>query len=234
MPRLAVCALLAAVPLAAAGCGNDRVESGSVFDAKPGKVTKALSYPDAGLKVTVPKEFDVKDSTAPQLFRASLDAAFISAFAYRRKEQIPKEEEELQQARRRLVAAAKRRDKTFKLKRSKVVKVNGVPGVELRGEQTIFKGRLRLRSLHLYKGNGEYVVELVAPVAAFGALERSSFPGILKSLKVTGKVKPPPKKPKKKAAAKKSKAGSDEGKSDSDKGKSGSDEATETTPPKED
>jgi hypothetical protein len=234
MRRVAVFAFLTAA-LAAAGCGNDRVETGSVFDAKPGKATQALSYPDAGLKVTVPKEFDVKDSTAPQLFRASLDASFISAFAYRRKEQIPKEADELQEARRRLVAAAKRRDKSFKLKRSKVVNVNGVPGVELRGDQTIFRGRLHLRSLHLYKGNGEYVVELVAPVAAFAALERSSFPGILKSLKVTGKVKPPPKKPKKKAAVKKkSKSGSDEGKSGADEGESGADEATETTPAKAD
>jgi hypothetical protein len=116
-----------------------------------------------------------------------------------------------------------------------VVKVNGVPGVELRGDQTIFRGRLRLRSLHLYKGNGEYVVELVAPVAAFAALERSSFPGILKSLKVTGKVKPPPKKPKRKAAARrKSKSDSDDGKSGADGGKSSSDEATKTTPAKAD
>jgi hypothetical protein len=189
-----------------AGCGNERVKSGSVFDAKPGKATQPLSYPDAGLKVTVPKEFDVKDSTAPELFRASLDAAFISSFAYRRNEQIPRNEDELQQARRRLVAAAMGRDKTFKLMRSRVTKVGGVGAVELRGDQTIFKGRLRMRSLHLYKGNGEYVVELVAPVAAFARLERSSFPGILKTLKVTGKIKPPPKpkpktKPKKGAKA---------------------------------
>jgi hypothetical protein len=217
MRRLAACALLGALTLAA-GCGNERATSGSVFDAKTGKVTQALSYPDAGLKVNVPKEFDVKDSTAPELFRASLNAAFISSFAYRRKEQIPRNEAELQEARRRLVATAKRRDKTFKLKRSRVTKVNGTGAVELRGDQTIFKGRLRLRSLHLYKGNGEYVVELVAPVAAFGRLERASFPGILKSLKVTGKIKPPP-KPKKTGAKADSKK---DGKTDSKKAKDAS------------
>jgi hypothetical protein len=220
MRRIAALAVVMTLPLLA-GCGNERVKSGSVFDAKPGKATQALSYPDAGLKVTVPKEFDVKDSTAPELFRASLDAAFISSFAYRRKEQIPRNEDELQQARRRLVAAAMRRDKTFKLKRSRVTKVGGVGAVELRGDQTIFKGRLRMRSLHLYKGNGEYVVELVAPVAAFARLERSSFPEILKTLKVTGKIKPPPKpKPPPKSKPKKgAKAGAKTGeKSSSSKG----------------
>ncbi len=179
--------------LFAAGCGNDRVASGSLFDVPSGTATQALSYPEAGLKVTVPKEFDVKASTPPQLFRASLNAAFISSFAYRRAEQLPKSLEELDAARRRLEEAAKKRDKTFRLKRSELTKVNGAPAVELLGDQTIFKGRLRLRSLHVYRGNGEYVVELVAPVAAFARLDRSSFPGIRRSLKVTGKVNEPKK-----------------------------------------
>ena len=164
------------MPLAAAGCGNDRVESGSVFDAKPGKVTQALSYPDAGLKVTVPKEFDVKDSTAPQLFRASLDASFISAFAYRRKEQIPKEEEEL----RRLAAGwwLPRRGAT-RPSSSSAASGEGERGAGRRAawRPDDLQGRLRLRSLHLYKGNGEYVVELVAPVAAFAGARAIQLPG---------------------------------------------------------
>ena len=203
MRRFAPFTLAAAVAVAA-GCGNERQESGSLFDAKTRTVTQALSYPDAGLKVSVPKELDVKDATAPGLFRASLNASFIAGFAYRRKEQIPRTPGEMMEARRRLVAAARRRDKTFHLRRSRVVKVGGVPGVELYGDQTIFKGRLRIRSLHVYKGNGEYVVELVAPVAAFGKLDRASFPGIRRSLKVTGKVKAPKKKAgERKATAKK-------------------------------
>ena len=205
MRRLLAYAALAALPLAV-GCGNERVESGSLFDAKAGKVSQALSYPDAGLRMSVPKEFDVKASTAPQLFRASLDAAFISSFAYRRKEQLPKSREEVADARRRLVDAAEKRDKTFRLKSSRVTKVAGAPAVELLGDQTIFKGRLRMRSLHVYKGNGEYVVELVAPVATFARLDRSTFPAIRSSLKLTGKVKEP-KKPKKKAVKKDAKKG---------------------------
>jgi hypothetical protein len=201
MRRLAAWALAASL-LLASGCGNDRVESGSLFDPEPGKVNQGLSYPDAGLKMNVPKEFDVKASTAPQLFRASLDASFISGFAYRRKEQLPKSREDLVAARRRLVDAAKKRDKAFRLTSSRLTRVDGAPAIELLGDQTIFRGRLRLRSLHVYKGNAEYVIELVAPVAAFAKLERSSFPGIRKSLKVTGKVKEPKREEKRKARAK--------------------------------
>ena len=206
MRRLAACALAVTLPLAA-GCGNDRVKSGSLFDAKPGKVTQALSYPKAGLKMQVPKEFDVKDSTAPELFRASFQASFISSFAYRRKEQIPKTPDELAAARRRLVAAVRRRDRSYRLERSRVTRVGGAPAIELLGDQTIFKGRLRLRSLHVYKGKGEYVVELVAPVAAFARLDRSSFPAIRRTLKVTGDVKEPAKPAKKKSGSKASSSG---------------------------
>lgn len=202
MRRLVACASALTCSLAA-GCGNERVESGGLFDAKPGKASQALSYPDAGLKVNVPKEFDVKASTAPQLFRASLDAAFISSFAYRRREQVPKSRDELAAARRRLVDAAKKRDKSFRLKSSRLTRAAGSPAVELLGDQTIFKGRLRFRSLHVYKGNGEYVVELAAPVAGFARLDRSSFAGIRRSLRVTGKVKAPKKAGAKGAGAKK-------------------------------
>ena len=193
MRRLAISLLSAGLLLWAVGCGNDRVGSGSLFDVPAGKATQALSYPEAGLKVTVPKEFDVKASAPPQLFRASLNATFISSFAYRRAEQLPKTREELDAARKRLEEAAKRRDKTFRLKSSKLTKVDGAPAIELLGDQTIFKGRLRLRSLHVFRGNGEYVVELVAPVAAFARLDRASFPGIRRSLNVTGKVNKPKK-----------------------------------------
>ena len=194
MRPLTILLSTAALLLLAAGCGNDRVGAGSLFDVPAGKATQALSYPEAGLKVTVPKEFDVKASEPPQLFRASLNAAFISSFAYRRAEQLPKTREELDAARKRLEDAAKKRDKTFRLKSSKLMEVDGAPAIELLGDQTIFKGRLRLRSLHVYRGNGEYVVELVAPVAGFARLDRASFPGIRRSLKVTGKVQEPKKK----------------------------------------
>jgi hypothetical protein len=217
MRRLTILVSTAALLLPAAGCGNDRVGSGSLFDVPAGKATQALSYPEAGLKVTVPKEFDVKASEPPQLFRASLNAAFISSFAYRRAEQLPKTREELDAARKRLEEAAKKRDKTFRLKTSKLTKVDGAPAIELLGDQTIFKGRLRLRSLHVYRGNGEYVVELVAPVAGFARLDRASFPGIRKTLKVTGKVQKPKKKAAKKPSAKSmKKAASEEASPDKD------------------
>jgi hypothetical protein len=193
VPRLAplVLVLAAALP-ALAGCGNERAGSTRLFDAPAREGTKRLRYPDAGLAVVLPKAFVVGDVKLPQLFRASLEDAFVSSFAYRRSEQLPETGDQLRTARDRLVGAAKKRDRSFRLRGSKLTRVAGAPAIELLGEQTISLGRLRLRSLHVYKGSAEYVVELGAPAADFRRLDRSTFPGIRRSLKVTGRVKKAP------------------------------------------
>ena len=38
--------------------------------------------------------------------------------------------------------------------------MNGARAVELVGDQRLSKGRLRTRSLHVYKGKAEYVIEM--------------------------------------------------------------------------
>lgn len=195
MPRLAACVLALAAGLALpAGCGNERAGSDSLFEAPAGEGTQRLRYPDAGLALVLPKAFVVSPAKPPQLFRASLEDAFVSSFAYRREEQLPTTGDQLRTARDRLVRAAQIRDRSFRLSSSKLTRAAGAPAIELLGEQTISLGRLRLRSLHVYKGGAEYVVELGAPVRDFRRLDRSTFPGIRRSLKVTGQVKRPAKK----------------------------------------
>ena len=53
------------------------------------------------------------------------------------------------------------------------------------------RARLRTRSLHVYKGNAEYVIELVAPVGLFGELQPRVFDPVVKSVRVTGKIPAP-------------------------------------------
>ena len=187
--------------LLAAGCGNDRAESTNIFDSPADEGTQRLRYPAAGLELAVPKAFVVTDARSPGLFRASLEDAFVSSFAYRREEQLPETDEQLRTARDRLIKAARERDRTFRLIASRLTRAAGAPAIELLGEQTISMGRLRLRSLHVYKGSAEYVVELGAPVADFRRLDRSTFPGIRRSLKLTGQVKKAPARKKKKGSA---------------------------------
>ena len=190
--RLLTLALTGAIVAAGVGCGNERPESGRLFDSSSRKGTRTLNYPYAGLTMALPRAYVVNRTRPPQVFRASLEDAFVSSFAYRREERLPVTAEQLRTARDRLVRAAQRRDRSFRLLSSRLTRAAGAPAIEVLGEQTISMGRLRLRSLHLYKGRAEYVIELAAPLARFERLDRSTFPGIRTSLRVTGEVRNPP------------------------------------------
>jgi hypothetical protein len=67
--------------------------------------------------------------------------------------------------------------------------VQGAPAVDLVGEQVLSKRRLRTHSVHVYEGRGEYVLELAAPPSKFRPLDRDVFRRVVRSLRVTGKVR---------------------------------------------
>lgn len=189
MRRLLVIALVCAV----AGCGTER----SVLpDASPdpGAQKRRLSFPHVGMAVSVPKRLLGTPRQQPSVFRGSLGNWSVGGFAYRRREQLPRDRTELEAARRRLVRQARGRGRRWRLIRSRVTRVARTPAVELVGNQTISRARLRTRSLHLYKGSAEYVIELLAPPREFRRADRVLFGPLLRSLKVTGKIKPPPRK----------------------------------------
>jgi hypothetical protein len=143
------------------------------------------------MSLALPRNLNVKDVARPGVFRAALGSqAVVSAFAYRRREQLPDTERELERALERLERAAKKRSPSFRLSRSRTTEVAGALAVELLGDQTLSQGRLRTRSLHVYKGKAEYVIELLAAPEDFERLDRSLFGLIRRSLAVTGEVEP--------------------------------------------
>jgi len=125
----------------------------------------------------------------PAVFRATLGQPFVSSYAYRRKEQLPRDAKELDDARKRLATAVRRRDAGYRLASARSTEVDGARAVELVGEQTISRRRVRVRSLHVFKGEAEYVVEIVAPSAGFSRFDRRLTPLVKRTLKVTGRVR---------------------------------------------
>ncbi len=141
------------------------------------------------MRVAVPARTDVARRQSPAVFRAAFGEWFVSGFAYRRRELLPRGRRELQTARRRLVREVRRRDRSFRLLSARATRAAGAPAVELVGDQVLSKSRLRTRSLHVYRGNAEYVLEMVAPVGRYAGLDRV-FDRVAASLRVTGKVRP--------------------------------------------
>lgn len=189
MRRLALLALSAACLVGA--CGTERVAVPDPNSLLPASSTvRTVDFTRAGLSVRVPRTIGLVQRSSPEVFRFSLPSgAIISAFAYPRKEPVPRSAAALRAARRRLVAAVRRRDRTFRLASARVVRVAGAPGVEVAGTQSLSGGRLETRSVHLFEGRGEYVLELIAPRGDFAPADTQIFSPMLRSLELTGRIR---------------------------------------------
>ena len=190
MRPAALLTLPVAAAVAFAGCGNQVEPAGSVART-PSKEEQSLSYPRVGLELSLPADLEVARVGPPGVFRANVGEGFVSAFAYRRKEQLPRDDGELEAARRRLVEAAEERSDSYDSISSRTTTAGGSKAVALVGDQTISRARLRTHSLHVYEGSAEYVIELAVPVADFERLNRAVFSAIEASLEVTGEVRRP-------------------------------------------
>jgi hypothetical protein len=193
MLRPAALAACAALACALGACGAERASKPKTT-VEPGEPAHRILYRSAGLSVSVPADATVERRRYPGVFRVSVGEAFIAAFAYRRREQIPRRGAELRAARRRLVAQVHRRSRRFRLIRSRVTRAAKAPAIELLGDQTISRSRLRTRSLHVFKGRGEYVIDMLSPVQRFRADNRAFFAPTIRSLRVTGRIKRPPRR----------------------------------------
>jgi len=180
--------LLPALTLGA--CGNERSLVTDLV-VRPSAQTREHRFPAAGLTFELPDNVEVKEAAPPGVFRATLGEAVVSGFAYRRHEQLPRTDRQLDKALERLERETEQRSDSFRLVMSRTTKVAGAPAVELLGDQTISQGRLRTRSLHVYDGNAEYVIELLAPRDEFERLDRDLFPVIRRTLEATGEVRRP-------------------------------------------
>ncbi|MDQ3720539.1 MAG: hypothetical protein M3350_07145 [Actinomycetota bacterium] len=189
MRLLAFAALVLACLLSA--CGTERARVADPNSMLPDSRTiRTVDFPQAGLSARVPRPIGLVRRRPPEVFRFSLPSgAIISVFAYRRKEPVPSSPSALRAARRRLVAAVRKRDRTFRVASARVVRAAGAPGVEVTGTQSLSGGRLETRSVHLFEGEGEYVLELIAPRADFGPADTQVFSPMLRSLQVTGRIR---------------------------------------------
>lgn len=187
-PILVPTALAALVVLGGCGGEDERARSSP---PKPSTETRRVSVARAGLVLSLPRNLKVtRNAPAPAAFKAALGEPFVSAFAYPRSEQLPRTAAELAEARRRLSRTVSEREPGYRLLRSDATEADGAPAVELLGRQTVSRRKLQIRSLHVFKGRAEYVVEVVAPVEQFESFDTAITPLIERSIDVSGTVRP--------------------------------------------
>ncbi len=161
-PRLPMLATALIVALTLSACGAERGQPPSLEQApaKPGMFFKTkLAKGDVSL--AYPHTWDLNVLRPPGVATTASGDASLTVWAY------PAVSVVIDNATRkaalgRLLASLKKRDPSLKVTRTSSLEVDGAPALEIRGLDERGGRRIAVRSVHVYKGAGEYVVDALA------------------------------------------------------------------------
>ena len=186
MSRPALLLVLCAALLAA--CGEEPDAPPRVFAVKEPRGSAKADFPEAGMSFSRPANWHLRGREAPAVFELVSGEAVVAGWAYPREEPLPATEAELEPAMDRLIEAIEERDPDFRFLRTMTDEVAGAPAIDISGAQVLSKRELRTRSIHVFKGEVEYVIESIAPAPDHALAERRVLDPLLESLELQGEV----------------------------------------------
>jgi hypothetical protein len=175
------------IPLLAS-CGEEPDNPPRIFEVRTPHGSRPAEFPEAGMNFTRPRNWTISRRELPGVFELVSGEAVVAGWAYTRAEPLPETAAELEGAKNRLIGAIKERDPEYRLKSAVVSEVAGAPAIDVRGEQVVSRRTLRTRSVHVFDGDVEYVIEAIAPPADYDVVERGVLTPLLSSLELTGEV----------------------------------------------
>ena len=181
LPLLLCAALLAA-------CGEEPDDPPPVFAVQAPRGEESADFPDAGMSLTRPSNWRLRRQEDPEVFELVSGEAVVAAWAYPREEPLPLTDAELEGAKDRLVDAIRERDPDYEIQFAATTQVAGAPAIEVTGEQVISRRALRTRSVHVFEGEVEYVIEAIAPPNEFRLVDERVLTPMLDSLVLTGEI----------------------------------------------
>ena len=185
--RLALLLVAGAVLLAA--CGKEQEPAPRVFEVKPPRGERITEFPQAGMTITRPRNWSLRRREEPGVFELLSGEAIVTGWAYLREEPLPETAEQLEAAKDRLIEEIEERDPEFELRSAVTGEVAGSSAIEVEGEQVVSKRRLATRSVHIFEGKVEYVVEAIAPPDDYALVERRVLEPLLRSLELEGETR---------------------------------------------
>jgi hypothetical protein len=186
VPRAALLLALC-VPLLAA-CGEEPDKPPPVFQVKAPRGERTEQFPRAGMTLTRPRNWRLRRRQAPGVFELVSGEAIIAGWAYPREEPLPESDAQLEAAKDRLLDAIEQRDPEYEVREAAVTDVAGAFAIDIEGEQVLSKRALRTRSVHVFDGETEYVIEAIAPPADYPLVEEKVMTPLLDSLEVDGVI----------------------------------------------
>ena len=178
-------AALVCLPLLAA-CGEEPDDPPRVFDVKTPRGSRPAEFPEAGMAFTRPRNWTIRRREPPGVFELVSGEAVVAGWAYTRVEPLPETDAELEGAKDRLQDAIHDRDPDYRIESTVIRELANAPAVDITGEQVLSRRTLRTRSVHVFKGDVEYVIEAIAPARDYGRVERGVMEPLLRSLELEG------------------------------------------------
>jgi hypothetical protein len=185
--RLAWIAIPALV--ACAGCGNARSEPTGTSGIGPPVSIVNFTSPSGDVSFGRPSSWSLTAGTPPEVAQVSSGAAVDTVYAYTRTD-IPLDATEAEAARQRLLRSLAERDPGFEVQSSRVRVIDESPAVEIVGRGRIAGHRVMTKSVHVYKGRVEYVIDAYSRPAEFHRAETDAFNPLLATLHVRGVPEP--------------------------------------------
>ncbi len=183
MPVRLLVPALAAVLLA--GCGGTRTAppDPTAPVASHGEL-RAERFGAAGVALGVPAGWVVRPGRAPLVATITSGRAALDVFRYPRTEPLPRTATALDAAVAALAGAARQRDPTFAEAARSRTRVDGRPGVALRGTEDVAGQPRTVRSTHAYAFGAEVVLDALAPAADFARVDADSFRAVVRSVEL--------------------------------------------------
>ena len=178
-----------ALAVAGAGCGNSRNQPTGL--AQLGAPVSLVNFtaPSGDVSFGRPSTWSVGGGNLPQVAQMSSGSAVATVFAYPRTD-LSLSQAGAEAARQRLLASLRERAPSFEVLSSRVRKVDGAQAVEIIGRGTIAGHPVMTKSVHVYKGRVEYVIDAYSRPAEFHRAETDAFNPLLATLHVRGVPEP--------------------------------------------
>ena len=180
MRRLAVCLAAAAL----AGCGNRATPVPETVTPEQPAGSRVVRLPAAGVRFTAPFNWSDLPAQGVRVGGIRSRTATVAVWRYPRSEPLPATRAALEQVQGLLADRVRKRDATFRLRSSEVVRHGGARGIELVGRQTIAGLPYEVRSAHLFADGAEVVVDAFARPGDFARVDGAVFRPLLRSLRL--------------------------------------------------
>jgi hypothetical protein len=180
-------AWLAISPLAVAGagCGNERSQPIGLAQLGPPVSLVNFTAPSADVSFGRPSSWTVSTGNLPEVAQISSGSAVATVYAYPRTD-LSQSGAGVEASRQRLLHSLRERAPSFEVQASRVLEVDGAAAVAIIGRGRIAGHRVKTKSVHVYKGAAEYVIDAYARPRFFHQAETEAFNPLIATIRLGG------------------------------------------------